>query len=407
MDSPKRVLLGVTGSIAAYRALDVARLLVQDGLDVQMVATKPALKFFPQLNGEVFTGHPVLSDLFNPRGGGVQHIDLAGRTQLLLVAPASADFIAKMALGLADDLLSTTCLAATCPIVVAPAMEETMYLHPAIQGHLKTLKERGVLEIPPEKGLLASGKEGTGRLPSPEHLRDKVRGILNRNGPWSEIRVLISAGPTFEPIDPVRFLGNRSSGKMGIALAESALALGATVTIVSGPTSISSPLGARVLHIETAREMEEAMLREFSSHDLCIMAAAVGDYRIDSISATKRKKDGTRWNISLIENPDILAGLSRQKKPGQFLVGFAAETEMDTRLLIEKASRKGVDILLANDISNPTIGFASEENALTLITPSAEVLPLGHTTKKNLSVRVLAEIQKRWKFMSEQRRTPS
>lgn len=407
MASPKRILLGVTGSIAAYRALDVARLLIQDGHAVQMVATKSALNFFPRLNGEVFTGQPVLHDLFDSSGSGVKHIDLADRSYLLLIVPASADFIAKMALGLADDLLSTICLAATCPIVIAPSMEEKMYFHPAIQGHLQILRERGVLEIPPEKGPLASGKEGTGRLPAPERIRDVVRPVLNRSEHWSGVRVLISAGPTYEPIDPVRFLGNRSSGKMGFSLAESALSQGATVTIVSGPTTHPFPLGANILQIETAREMEEAMLLEFPSHDLCIMAAAVGDYRIDSISATKRKKDGTRWDISLIENPDILAGLSRQKKTGQFLVGFAAETEILTRLLIEKASRKGVDILLANDVSKPGIGFSSNENDLTLVTPSGEILSLGYDTKKNLSARILEEIRNRWKLPDKHPRIQS
>lgn len=401
MASSKKVLLGVTGSIAAYRALDVARLLRQDGNDVQMVATRSALRFFPRLNGEVFTGHPVYSELFDSNGGGVRHIELADRSHLLLVAPASADFIAKLSIGLADDLLSTICLAVTCPIVIAPAMEEKMYFHPAIQAHLETLRSRGVHEIPPEKGSLASGKEGVGRLQSPERIREEVRHLLNMSDGWSGIRVLISAGPTYEPIDAVRFLGNRSSGKMGYALAESALSRGAVVTIVSGPTSLPVPIGARVFQIETAREMEETMCREFPSHDLCIMAAAVADYRIQSPSGAKRKKDGTDWAISLTENPDILAGLSRKKKPGQFLVGFAAETDMDSSLLIGKSRRKGVDILLANDVSRPGIGFSSDENDLTLVTPLGEVLPLGRNTKRILAGQALDEIRRRWKSVED------
>ncbi|MHB1285645.1 MAG: bifunctional phosphopantothenoylcysteine decarboxylase/phosphopantothenate--cysteine ligase CoaBC [Leptospirales bacterium] len=400
MSSSKRVLLGITGSIAAYRSLDIARLLRQEGHDIQMVATRSALRFFPRLNGEVFTGHPVYSDLFDTNGGGVRHIELADKSQIILIAPASADFIAKLALGLADDLLSTICLAATCPIVIAPAMEEKMYFHPAIQEHLKTLRARRVLEIPPEKGPLASGKEGIGRLPSPEQIREAIQPLMNGSDSWAGIRVLVSAGPTYEPIDPVRFLGNRSSGKMGYAFAKEALSRGAAVTLVSGPTNIPTPVGARVFQIETAREMEENMQREFPSHDLCIMAAAVGDYRISSPTISKRKKDGKDWEVLLCENPDILSGLSQRKKNGQFLVGFAAETEMEAKLLVDKATRKGVDILLANDVSKPGIGFSSDKNDLTLVTPSGEILSLGHDTKQVLAGRALDEVWSRWKHGS-------
>lgn len=395
--SGKKVLLGITGSIAAYRALDVARLLVQDGHDVQIVATSRALKFFPRINGEVFTGHMVLSDLFESPGG-VRHIRLAQESDLLLVAPASADFIGRMALGLADDLLTTLCLAIRAPIIIAPAMEEMMYLHPAVQGHLKTLAGRGVREIPPDRGALASGKEGLGRLASPERIRDEVRDHLKASREWAGVRVLISAGPTRERLDPVRYIGNRSSGRMGYALAEAALDLGAYVTLVSGPVEIPPPPGAAVFRVETAGEMESAMEEQFPGHDLCIMAAAVADYRMEKPLGRKRKKDGKSWTLTLSENPDILAGLSRRKKEGQFLVGFAAETRsLDPDDLARKARRKGVDLLLANDVSEPGIGFGSESNDLTLVLPDGQIVQLGRDSKRHLADRIFAEIRKRWR----------
>lgn len=396
MTSGKRILLGITGSISAYKALDIARLLVQDGHDVQIVATSRALAFFPKINGEVFTGHPVLSDLFESPGG-VRHIDLALKSDLLLVAPASADFLSRMALGLADDLLTTLCLVIRSPILVAPAMEENMYLHPAVQGHIKTLTSRGVREIPPERGALASGKEGLGRLPSPERIRDEVRALLQSSREWSGIRVLISAGPTLEPIDPVRYIGNRSSGRMGYALAEAALDLGAQVTLVSGPVDRRPPPGATLIRVETALEMERAMSEEFPGHDLCIMAAAVADYRMEKPLDGKRKKDGGAWTMTLIENPDILAGLSRMRRKGQYLVGFAAETGgMDPGELARKALRKGVDLLVANDVSEPGIGFGSDSNALTLIVPEGQPVHFERDSKRRLADRLYDEIRKRW-----------
>ncbi len=396
MKSGKKILLGITGSIAAYRALDIARLLVQDGHDVQIVATSRALKFFPRINGEVFTGHPVLSDLFESPGG-VRHIGLADESDLLLVAPASADFIGRMAMGLADDLLTTLCLAIRSSVILAPAMEEMMYLHPAVQAHLKTLTDRGVREIPPDRGALASGKEGLGRLASPERIRDEVRELLRISQEWSGVRVLISAGPTRESIDPVRYIGNRSSGRMGYALVEAALSRGAKVTLVSGPVDIPTPPGADVFQVETAGEMESALEKQFPGHDLCIMAAAVADYRMEKPLNGKRKKDGKSWTLTLSENPDILAGLSRSKKEGQFLVGFAAETRgLDTNDLARKARRKGVDLLLANDVSEPGIGFGSESNDLTLVLPDGQSLHLGRDSKRRLADRILAEIRKRW-----------
>lgn len=393
---PRKILLGITGSIAAYKTLELIRLLRQDGHDVQVVATKSALHFFPVLTAEVFSGHPVYSDLFDP-ACSVRHIELARDADVLLIAPVSADFLSKMALGLADDLLSTLCLTVTCPVLVAPAMEENMYVHPAIQKHRKTLAARGIYEIPPETGPLASGKEGLGRFASLETIRHSLKTKLMQNERWSGVRVLVSAGPTYEPIDPVRFLGNRSSGKMGYALAAASAARGAQVTLISGPTSLPLPPGVEVLRIETAEDLGISMDRLFPEHDICFMAAAVSDYRLDRPHSSKKKKDGNTWTLSLIENPDILSGLSRQKFPGQFLVGFAAESDMNPEKLLEKLRKKGADMLLANDISRPDIGFSSDENEITLFHPDGTSLPLGKHSKIVLSNKILDEIEKVWR----------
>ena len=395
----KRILLGVTGSIAAYKSLELIRLLRQDGHDIQVVATKNALRFLPTLTAEVFTGHPVYSDLFDP-SCSVRHIDLAQECDGILVAPASANFLAKMSLGLADDLLSTLCLASTCPVLVAPAMEEHMYLHPAIQEHRKILAVRGVYEILPENGPLASGKEGLGRLASAEAIRNALATCLSRTGRWAGIRVLVSAGPTFEPIDPVRFIGNRSSGKMGYALAEACAQRGAHVTLVSGPTSLHPPPGVELKHIVTAEDLAISMNRAFPEHDICFMAAAVSDYRLDRPHSKKRKKDGNSWTLTLEENADILASLSGLKTPGQFLVGFAAESDLDHKKLLDKLRKKGADMLLANDISQPGIGFSSDENEITVLRPDGSCLLTGKHPKKVLADKILDEVEKVWRFPS-------
>ena len=393
----RKILLGVTGSIAAYKSLELIRLLRQDGYDVQVVTTKRALHFFSVLTAEVFSEHPVYSDLFDP-SCSVRHIELAREADALIIAPASADFLSKMALGLADDLLSTLCLAATCPILVAPAMEENMYLHPAIREHLRTLAARGILEIPPETGPLASGKNGLGRFASLETICQSLNTRLLQNKRWSGIRVLISAGPTYESIDPVRFIGNRSSGKMGYALASACLSRGAQVTLISGPTSLPSPPGVDFRRIETAKELESAMNKTFPEHNICFMAAAVSDYRIARPHSAKRKKDGDIWRLSLLENPDILSGLSRLKTPGQFLVGFAAESDMDDKKLLDKLRKKGADMLLANNISQPGIGFSSDENEIILFQPDGSSLRLGKHSKTVLANRILDKIEKVWRF---------
>jgi len=398
-ESSPCLILGVTGSIAAYKSLDLIRRLDGEGVSVHVVATRKALPFFPVATAEVFSGHPVETELFGgslPPGEGlgrVPHLALLERADAVLVAPASADIIARMALGLADDLLSTLLLSARVPILVAPAMEEAMYLHPASQTHRKTLSDRGVREIPPDSGPLASGKSGLGRMASVDRILETLLPLLRKTrpvrGPLSGVRVLVSSGPTLEPLDSVRYLGNRSSGRMGEALAREALARGASVTLVSGPTALPPLPGCDLHPVTTAREMEERLRSLFPAHDLLIMAAAVSDYRPKEAVAGKRKKDGREWTLSLVENPDILKALSAMKGPGQVLVGFAAESSLDPERLLEKCRTKGVDLLVANDISRPDIGFSSPENEVTLVTPAGDFRTLPRADKSAIAGQIL------------------
>jgi phosphopantothenoylcysteine decarboxylase/phosphopantothenate--cysteine ligase len=397
-----RIILGVTGSIAAYKSLDLIRRFDEEGVSVRVAATRNARPFFPFLTAEVFSGHPVMTNLFAKRDpdlsetGGVLHLSLLEGTEALLIAPASADFIAKMALGLADDLLSTIALSATVPIFIAPAMEEAMYRHPASAAHRKTLAERGVIEIVPERGPLASGKTGLGRMADTNAILSRVLETLrgSRAGPksFAGLRILISSGPTFEPIDAVRFIGNRSSGRMGDALARAALDLGARVTLVSGPTSLPPPPGAELHSVSTAMEMEKVLREEFGAHQVLIMAAAVSDYRVAATTTEKKKKDGKNWTLELVENPDILKGLAESKKNDQFVIGFAAESTLDPKQLLAKCRRKNVDLLVANDISNPDTGFGSSENAVTLVFPDGTSDRLDRQTKSAIAQKILDRI---------------
>jgi phosphopantothenoylcysteine decarboxylase/phosphopantothenate--cysteine ligase len=396
------VILGVTGSISAYKSLELIRRLDEVGVSVRVVATRNALPFFPVLTAEVFSGFPVDTDLFSMRpdsGSGkikVPHLELLNSADALLIAPASADFIARMSLGLADDLLSTLVLSSSLPIFIAPAMEEAMYRHPASVSHRKNLAERGVIEITPESGPLASGKNGLGRMAETDRILRLVLSKVLENpregSSLSGLRILISAGPTQEPIDAVRFIGNRSSGRMGNALAIAARDRGAHVILVSGPTSLPPPSGVDFHSVRTAAEMEKILKAEFPSCQVLIMTAAVSDYRPAVPVGDKKKKDGQAWTLELLENPDILKGLAEGKKPGQFVIGFAAESRLDNEQLLEKCRRKHVDLLVANDISNPAIGFGSDENAVTLMTPEGGFDTIDRSDKSVIAHLILDRI---------------
>ena len=390
--SSPSLLLGVTGSIAAYKSLDLIRRLREEGMTVRVVATANARHFLPFLSAEVFSDHTVETDLFSEGEGTgrIRHLALLDSADILLIAPASANFIARLSLGLADDLLSTLALSARIPILVAPAMEEAMYLHPATEEHRGRLARRGVVEIPPEEGALASGRSGQGRMASLDRILEAVRrhlpsGQTRSQGPLSGRHVLVSSGPTYEPLDPVRFIGNRSSGLMGLALVRAARELGARVTLVTGPTALSSPPDVEVHAVETALEMKERLETLFPACDILVMAAAVSDYRPTSAMTEKRKKNGRGWSLDLQENPDILKGLAARRRPGQCLVGFAAESSLDRKKLLEKCRAKGVDLLVANDISNPLTGFGSSENEALLLTPDGGCHPVSRRSKDALA----------------------
>jgi phosphopantothenoylcysteine decarboxylase/phosphopantothenate--cysteine ligase len=396
--SPPSLLLGVTGSIAAYKSLDLIRRLTDEGISTRVVATRNARPFFPFLSAEIFSNSKVETELFSggEGKGRIRHLDLLDGADLLLVAPATANFIARISLGMADDLLSAIALSARIPILLAPAMEEAMYLHPASTEHRKRLQDRGVREILPQEGPLASGRSGMGRMAPVDRILEAVREVLARagspGGPLSGRNVLVSSGPTYEPLDPVRFIGNRSSGLMGMAIVKAACTLGARVTLVSGPTALTPPPGVEFHRVETAREMGQALDRLFPETDILVMAAAVSDYRPIAPLSEKKKKDGREWTLTLSENSDILKGLSARRRPDQRLVGFAAESALEVEPLLKKCRAKGVDLLVANDISKPGIGFGSTDNEALFVFSDGRSLPVPRTSKETLAFRIFENL---------------
>jgi len=382
-----RLLLGVSGGIAAYKALELARLATLAGHGVRVVMTETATRFVGAASFEGIVGAPVLTSEFerDPMRGAfpgeeqaghdpIGHLELAGRCDAFLVAPASANTIAKLAAGNADSMLTTSFLACAAPRLVAPAMNDRMYADAATQANLATLRERGVEVIEPEEGRLASrGEHGRGRLPDPSELLARVEAVLpSGDRPWDGLKVLVTAGGTREPIDPVRFIGNRSSGRMGIALAAAAARRGAEVTLIAANVALPAPPGVRRVDVETAAELTAAAEAEFPRTDVLLMAAAPADFRPTSAAAEKMKRaDGLE--LTLEPTADILAGLAASRSEGQTIVGFAAEHGGDALgRAREKRARKGVDMIVLNDVSNPEIGFESTRNAVTLVDAEGE-----------------------------------
>jgi len=397
----KFITLGVTGSIAAYKAAEVASLLNKAGADVHVIMTATAQKFVAPATFAALTGNPVHTQLFagaggpdgadNPgvAGGLFPHIELA-RAHLIVVAPATANILAKAAHGLADDLLSATLLAAPGPVLFCPAMNVHMYQNPATQANLAALKKSGRHVLEPGTGALACGETGAGRLPEPREIVAEIVRLLG--GPARDLQglaVLVTAGGTREPIDPVRFISNRSSGKMGYALAAAAAARGADVTLVTAPTALAAPGGVRAVLVETAQQMREAVQEHFPRADIVIKAAAVADYRPARPAERKIKKEGETLIIELVKNPDILAELGRLKKPGQVLVGFAAETENLLANARRKLTEKNVDLLVANDVTRPGAGFGADTNLVKLIYRDGRVEDLPLLKKTELAHRIL------------------
>lgn len=392
MLSRKKILLGITGSIAAYKSLQIVRDLTASEAEVQVVLTPTAHRFVPPLTLQIFSGRPVLADLFDPKNE-MAHLSLAQEADLILIAPVTAHFISKMAMGLADDLLSALLLATSAPILIAPAMDIGMWEHITVQENISRLKTRGVKVIEPVAGLLASGRVGVGRMADEGKIVEQVSSLLSESSPSLEGEtVLVTAGPTQEPIDPVRFISNRSSGKMGYALAAIAQERGAQVTLVSGPTALSAPPGVSLVSVRTANEMKKEVDRALSEATIVLMAAAVSDYRTNQTLKNKRKKAGAHsWRLTLEETEDIL--LTRPKgSANQIVVGFAAETENLIENALKKLQQKRLDLIVANDVTEAGAGFDVETNIVHLIDSSGKVTSLPRMRKDRVARRILEKV---------------
>jgi phosphopantothenoylcysteine decarboxylase / phosphopantothenate---cysteine ligase len=389
----KRVLLGVTGGIAAYKAADLCSKLVQAGAEVDVILTEAAARFVAPLTFSAISNRPARIDMWTePAGEAIPHVRMAAAADLAIVAPLSANTLAKLALGLADNLLTSTLLATVAPLALAPAMESHMWLHPATQANLAMLVSRGALIIGPEQGRLASGAMGVGRMAEPAEILAAARLLLARGGPLAGRHVMITAGGTQEALDPVRFLTNASSGKMGAALARAALDMGAAVTLVHAPMPAAVPFGVTSMPVRSALEMQAAVMDRLASTDIFIGAAAVADYRPAEAAGQKIKKDVGDLTLRLVRNPDILAGVSMNREGirPRAVIGFAAETQDLLANAAVKLARKNLDIIVANDVTEPGSGFGSDDNRVTLLYKDGgqEALPL--MDKAEVAARVLA-----------------
>ena len=374
----KTIVLGVSGGIACYKAAALASLLVKQHADVQVIMTENATKFVSPITFEQLTGQKALTDTFDRNfRHSVEHIAVADRADLVLIAPATANVIAKLANGLADDMLTTTVLACDCPKAIAPAMNTKMYENPVTQDNLQKLRHYGWEVAEPGEGHLACGTQGKGRLPEPEQLLELCLHAVAREKDLKGKRVLVTAGPTREALDPVRYLTNRSSGRMGYAIARAAARRGAEVTLVSGPTALPRPGYVETVEVESAQEMYEAVTSRAPEMDIIIKAAAVADYRPETVADNKIKKKDGDLSIPLERTKDILAALGQSKKPGQFLCGFSMETENLIENSRKKLTKKNLDMVAANNVKVEGAGFGVETNVLTLITAQGEKeLPL-------------------------------
>ena len=386
------VVLGVSGGIAAYKACEIVSRLKKAGTEVHVIMTENAVKLAAPLTFQTLSGNPVVVDTFAPPVAfEVEHIALAQKADVFVIAPATANILAKMAHGIADDMLSTTVLATKAPVLVAPAMNTAMWENPATRANVKLLKDRGVHMIGPAGGLLACGDSGIGRMSEPKEITEEILHLLNSDDSMRGLRVLVTAGPTREAIDPVRFITNRSSGKMGYAIAETAAARGAEVTLVSGPVSIPAPAHCRVISVETTEDLYQAMMRECADQDIIIQSAAPADYRpVERAEQKIKKEKGQPLHLTLVENEDIAAAVGRNKRKGQILVGFAAETENLLDNASGKLHRKNLDMIVANDVTRPGAGFDVDTNIVTLITENhQQSFPL--MTKKEVSEIILTK----------------
>jgi phosphopantothenoylcysteine decarboxylase / phosphopantothenate---cysteine ligase len=391
-----KIVLGVTGGIAAYKTPDLVRRLRDAGAEVRVILTPNGARFVSALSLAAVSDHGVILDQWGDAGrGGVDHIELARWAELLLVAPATANIIAKLATGIADDALSTYALAHRADVMVAPAMNTFMLQHPTVQQNMAALRARGVIVLDPDSGLLACGDEGAGRMPDPPVIADFVRQHFATRDLEGK-NVLVTAGPTREPIDPVRYVSNRSSGKMGYALAEAARRRGANVTLVSGPTALAAPHGVIVASVTTAAQMHAAVMEAAAGQHVVIKAAAVADYAPVSAASSKIKKDaaGDTLTLSMQRTPDILADLGAAS-PRPFIVAFAAETDAVESNARAKLERKNADLIVANDVADASIGFDSDQNEVLVIARDGSSTKIERAAKMVVANRILDEIVKR------------
>jgi phosphopantothenoylcysteine decarboxylase / phosphopantothenate---cysteine ligase len=392
-----RITLGVTGGVAAYKAAELVRRLQQDGFTVQVVMTRAAREFVTPLTFAALSGQKVITDLFSDSSGeanlesAIEHIAVAQRTDLLLVAPATADILAKFARGIADDFLTTLYLASTAPVVVAPAMNVNMWNHSATQENIEMLRARGVRIVDPDEGYLACGMTGAGRLAGQEAIVASVHEALHLSRDLAGDTVLVTAGPTREDLDPVRYFTNRSSGKMGYGVAEAAARRGARVFLISGPTSLETPSGIERIDVRTAEEMHRAVTDKFPDCSIAIFAAAVADYRPAQHEPQKMKRSKESLTISLEPTPDILANVARNKGD-RLIVGFAAETDHVAENARKKLASKNADLIVANDVTAEGAGFDADTNIVTLFSRDGRDLPLPRMSKIEVAQRILDEV---------------
>jgi phosphopantothenoylcysteine decarboxylase/phosphopantothenate--cysteine ligase len=379
-----RIVLGVTGGIACYKAVELVRLLVKTGYRVQVIMTRGAVEFVTPLTFQTMSGNPVATETFNlTQESEIGHINLADSADLFVIAPATANVIGKFANGIADDLLTTVLMATQAPVLIAPAMNVHMYENPILQENLRKLRRLGYHVMEPAEGFLACGYEGKGRLPDAEKIAEAIGGLLKKRDLDNE-KLLITAGPSREPLDPVRYISNRSSGKMGYALARAAVRRGAEVTLISGPTALEPPAGARLISVTTAAEMRAAVIKEFAQCTAIMMAAAVADYRPAMVSDQKMKRGKGPVELRLEPNPDILKELSDNKN-SKLLVGFAAETEELTANAEKKLREKNLDMIIANNVTEAGSGFDGDTNIATILDRTGAKRPLPLMSKDELA----------------------
>ena len=412
----KKIVLGVTGGIAAYKCVDLASRLRKKGAEVHVILTRGARNFVTETAMREISGNPVITSMWGEiHNYDVEHIALANLADVVLIAPATANVIAKAAAGIADDMLTTTVLATRAPIFFAPAMNSNMYENPVTQQNITTLQQRGWQLIPPASGHLACGTSGIGRMPEPAELVEVLENYFAGEGGSVEsadgntmdntmgnimgstmqgLKLLVTAAGTREPIDPVRYIGNRSSGKMGYAIAEAAARLGAEVTLISGPSALQPPAGVEFFGVESAREMRQLVQERFPACDIVIKAAAVADYRVKNVSDQKIKKNDAELTLVLEKNPDILKELGEMKQPHQTLVGFAAETQNLLQYAKGKLEKKNLDMIVANDVSKPQAGFNVDTNLIKLLKSDGSIEELPLMSKKELAYIILDRVMK-------------